>query len=37
MGLVGQEMRWTSRYGDSLATGDGKAGVGLVVQQIGDA
>ena len=32
-----RDMRWTGRYGDSWATGDGKAVVGLVVQQIGDA
>ena len=32
MGLVwNRDKRWTGRYGDSWATGDGKAGVGLVV------
>ena len=30
-------MRWRGRYWDSWATGDGKAGVGLVVHRIGDA
>ena len=32
-----RDKRWTGIYGDSWATGDGKAGVGLVVHQIGDA